>query len=191
MRKLLLIRHSVPVLDEAVPASQWHLSAEGKRLCPALAARLAAHEPAVVVTSTEPKAIETGQMVAAILGLPWETADGLHEHRRPEPGLSSRQAFQAQVARLLRHPDELVMGAETGQEARARFAAAIDRVLARHRAGNVAVVTHGTVLSLFVSQAAGLDPVALWLSLGLPAVVVLSLPGLELVEVVAGVATTG
>jgi 2,3-bisphosphoglycerate-dependent phosphoglycerate mutase len=190
MRKLILIRHSVPVRDGAVPASQWRLSEEGRGLCEALAARLAAYEPVVIVSSVEPKAMETAQIVAGRLGIPWETMDDLHEHERPLPGLApSREAFEAQVIRLLQEPGELVFGAETGEEARERFAEAIEQVLDKHRAGNVAVVTHGTVMSLFVSQATGIDPARFWQSLGLPAFAVLSLPDLELLEVAGDVAS--
>ena len=33
---------------------------------------------------------------------------------------------------------------------------------------NVAVVSHGTVISTFVAQELGVDPVLLWKSMGLP-----------------------
>jgi broad specificity phosphatase PhoE len=146
---------------------------------------LAAHDPVAVVTSVEPKAVETGRIAAGVLGIPCGKMDGLHEHERPQAGLApSREAFQAQVARLLRHPHELIFGAETGEAARRRFAHAIDRVLAQHPAGSVAVVTHGTVLSLFLADVTGIDPVPFWLGLGLPALVVLSLPNFDLIEVV-------
>lgn len=190
VRQLILVRHSVPVQDGEVPASQWRLSEEGRRRCEALAAWLAEYEPAVVVSSVEPKAMETAQIVAGRLGIPWETMDDLHEHERPLPGLApSREAFEAQVIHLLQEPGELVFGAETGEEARERFAEAIEQVLDKHRAGNVAVVTHGTVMSLFVSRVAGVDPVRFWQGLGLPAVAVLSLPDLELLEVAGDVAS--
>ena len=53
-----------------------------------------------------------------------------------------------------------------------------------YTAENLAVVTHGTVLSLYVTRMAGLEPVAFWKSLGLPSFVALSLPGFELLRVV-------
>jgi broad specificity phosphatase PhoE len=46
------------------------------------------------------------------------------------------------------------------------------------------VFTHGTVLSLFVARATGMEPLALWKHLGLPSFVVLRFPQLELVRVV-------
>ncbi len=182
------MRHSLPELVTGVPASQWHLSAEGRRRCETLGARLAAYGLTTVVSSEEPKAAETGQIVARILDIPFETAPGLHEHERGVvQSLGSREEFQAQVARSFEHPDELVLGYETADEAHARFAAAVARVLEQHPTGNPAIVSHGTVMTLFIARAAGLDPVPFWKRLGLPAFVVLSLPGLHLLEVVENI----
>jgi broad specificity phosphatase PhoE len=184
-RKLVLVRHSAPEIAPGVPASQWRLSDEGRLRCEALAAQLATYELGAVVTSTEPKAVETGQIVARILRLPIESAPGLHEQARPEVGLlASREQFQARVASVFEHPDQLVFGSETGDEAHARFTAAVDAVLRQHPDGNLVIVSHGTVITLFVAHATGVDPIPFWKSLGLPAFVVLSLPELNLLEVV-------
>jgi broad specificity phosphatase PhoE len=184
-RTLVLVRHSLPEFVTGVPASQWRLSDEGRRRCKKLAERLAAYDLAAVVTSEEPKAAETGQIVARILGLPVETAPGLHEHERAiVRDLGSQEAFQAQVTRFFEHPGELVLGYETADEAHGRFAAAVARILEQYPEGNLAIVSHGTVLTLFAARANGLDPIPFWKSLGLPAFAVLSLPEYGLVEVV-------
>jgi len=168
-----------------VPASEWKLSGEGRRRCMDLARRLAAYDLGAVVSSHEPKAVETGQIVAETLGFPFEIAAGLHEHERGVVrDLGSREDFWAQVARLFEHPDELVLGYETADEAHARFVPAVDSVLARWPATSLAIVSHGTVMTLFISRAAGLDPVPFWKSLTLPCFAVLSLPDLQLLEIV-------
>jgi broad specificity phosphatase PhoE len=59
--------------------------------------------------------------------------------------------------------------------------------LDRHPGANLAIVTHGTVMTLLIARAAGLDPFALWQSLGLPAFAVLSWPDLALLQVVESV----
>ncbi len=187
-QSLILVRHSLPEMVTGVPAGEWHLSAEGRRRCAALAERLAAYELAAVVSSQEPKAVETGQIVAETLGLPFETAPGLHEHERGVvKGLGSREDFQAQVARFFEHPDELALGYETADEAHARFARAIASVIERHPATDLAIVSHGTVMTLFITRTAGLDPIPFWIGLGLPSFVVLSLPDLDFLEMVADV----
>ncbi len=184
-RKLILIRHSLPEFVTGVPASQWHLSAKGRRRCERMAVELAAFHLSAVVASEEPKAVETGQIVAELLRLPFCTAPGLHEHERGVvQSLGSTEDFQTQVARFFAHPEELVMGHETAYEAHARFAAALRRVLMEHPVGNLAIVSHGTVTTLFISLANSLDPFSFWSRLGLPAFAVLSLPGLQLLEVI-------
>jgi broad specificity phosphatase PhoE len=67
---LILIRHSQSQPKPERPASQWQLTKEGRRLCIALAERLAAYAPDVIVTSRERKASATGALVAARLGRP-------------------------------------------------------------------------------------------------------------------------
>jgi broad specificity phosphatase PhoE len=187
MRKLILVRHSLPVITGEQPASQWQLSEEGRRRCGGLATQLEAHRPSAIVTSTEPKAIETGQLVGRRLGIPVEAAPNLHEHERPGTDLDTPEQFQAKVGRLLENPGELVFGAETGDQARERFSAAVDDALKRHPSGDLAIVSHGTVMTLFLARAAGIDPVPFWKQLGLPAFVVLSYPGLSLLEVIESV----
>jgi broad specificity phosphatase PhoE len=184
-RKLVLVRHALPEFVVGLPASEWQLSDEGRRRCQRLADRLAAYDLAAVITSTEPKAVETGQIVADSLALPLETAPGLHEHERGVvTATGDHGAFQAQVSRLFEQPDELVFGTETADQAHARFATAVAAVIERHPHRNLAIVAHGTVITLFIARAAGLDPVPFWQSLGLPAFAVLSLPDLHLLEVI-------
>ena len=185
MRKLILVRHSAPEIVPGVPANEWHLSNTGRRRCVALAETLAAHDPALVCTSLEPKAIETGSLVAGILGIPLETAPSLHEHDRRDVGfLQDQKQFRAQVAHFFEYPDDLVFGYETADEAHSRFSRALRAVIEGHRTGTLVVVSHGTVMTLFVARAAGLDPVPLWNQLGLPSFFLLSLPDFDVLELV-------
>jgi broad specificity phosphatase PhoE len=182
MRHLILVKHSQPQIVPALPAAQWRLSDEGRRRSAVLAERLAPYLPAAIVASREPKAMETGYTVASILGTPFATAEGLHEHDRSNVGWSSAEEFEAAVARFFAQPSDLVFGRETADQARNRFAAAVDDAIAAHPAGNLVVVAHGTVIALLVAARAGVEPFPLWRQLGLPSFVVLSLPAMALVE---------
>lgn len=187
-RRLILVRHSLPEFVVGVPASQWRLSAEGRRRCQQLAERLVSYDLAIVVTSQETKATETGQIVAEVLDLPWETAPGLHEHERGVvKGTGGQEEFQAQIAQLFERPSHLVMGYETADQAHDRFAAAVADVVAQHPTGNLAIVTHGTVMTLLVARANRIDPLRFWRGLGLPAFAVLSLPSWRLLQLVENV----
>lgn len=188
MRKLILVRHSLPDIVPEIPANLWRLSREGRRRCKILAAKLAGHKPCLIVTSLESKALETGQLVASMLELPQAAAAGIHEHERRSVAFCADEAkFQASVVRMLEQPGQPVFGDETGDQAHQRFSQAIDSVIERYPQGNLAVVTHGTVLSLFVSRAVRIEPIPLWKRLGLPSFVALQLPDSGLLEIVESV----
>lgn len=188
MPHLLLVKHSLPDIDPGVAAHHWGLADEGRRRCTALAEMLSAYHPAVVVSSAEPKATETAAIVAADLGIPLETEADLHEHDRSNVTHLSQEEFQRSVARLFAQPEDLVFGNETAAQTQRRFAGAIDRLLTRHPGETIAVVAHGTVISLFVAaRCSDVNGHDLWQRLGLPACVILSLPDFTLESVISGI----
>ena len=184
-RVLVLVKHSVPEIVKELPASRWRLSAEGRARCSTLAELLRGYAPDIVVSSVEPKASETGRLVAAALEVPFRTDAGLHDQDRSDvPYYEAADEFEAEVRGLMEQPDTLVMGAETADEARERFTSALDGIIAELKNESIAVVSHGTVIALFVARAVGIEPFPLWKRLGNPSFVVLSLPTFELQEVV-------
>lgn len=182
---LILIKHSLPEIVPSIPANQWHLSPTGRQRCEQLAAQLDVYSPEVFVTSNEPKAQETAQIVAKILGRSCTTALNLHEHDRSnEMYFPTKKQFEDRVALFFAHVHTLVFGQETAADAHARFASAMSTEIARHPGRTVAIVAHGTVITLFVARACGLQPFPLWKRLGLPSFVVLTLPNLHLKQIV-------
>jgi broad specificity phosphatase PhoE len=172
---LIFLRHSLPVIDPAIPAREWRLSEEGQRRCRLLAERLTNLNPQRIVSSLEPKALETAQIVAETLGLPYESADGLHEHVRSGTGHTSQGAFEASVKAFFEQPDQLVFGDETADQAHARFIKTVEALQERYLCQTpLVIVTHGTVISLFVARACGVEPFHLWKSLKLPCMVIFS-----------------
>ena len=182
MRKLILIRHSAVTQDPTLSSHQWRLSAAGRARAQALAAHIAPHHPTRFITSEEPKAIETGHILAEALGNPCTTTPGLQEHDRTGvPYFHSPAEFEAAVIQLFEQPNELVFGQETADQACHRFTRAIHTLLAQHPTGNLAIVTHGTVLTLFLTHHnPHLDSIPFWRSLKLPDLVVVSLPDMNL-----------
>jgi broad specificity phosphatase PhoE len=128
----------------------------------------------------EPKAQETAQLVAGQLGLSFQTVEGLHEHERNNLKWLGRAQFELEVARFFKYPEQLVMGEETANQAYERFAAAVTSLGENYTGKNIVVVAHGTVITLFVARKVGIDPFPFWQQLGLPALVVLSLPEMKL-----------
>lgn len=187
MRNLILVKHSTPHIIPTLPAHTWHLSAAGEQRCLPLARLLTPFSPASIVSSREPKAAETAAHVAANLHTSWRPGEGLHEHDRTHVPFLTREQFDDAMATFFSHPEALCFGQETAQQARVRFQTAIDTALRETPTGNIIVVAHGTVISLFVAHHTGLPAYPLWQRLGLPSFVVLTLPELSLVEIVADV----
>jgi len=178
MRTLILVRHSLSQIDLNSPPHQWGLTAAGRARCVPLARRLAEHRPQVVVTSREPKAAQTGELVAGQLGIPCLAADGLHEHCRLGGGFLDSGEFRARIEALFARPDRLVFGLETAQQALDRYRAALQAVMADRPEAVVAVVSHGTVMALFYGAITGQAPFAFWLRLGIPGFYTVSWPSL-------------
>jgi broad specificity phosphatase PhoE len=185
--RLILVKHSLPEIIPDLPAREWRLSEEGRGRCPPLARALARYAPARVISSVEPKAMETAGIVARELGVAARAEGGLHEQERLGVGWLDRAALEAGVRALFGRPADLVFGDETADAAHARFSAAVDAVLSSTQGETAAIVAHGTVISLYVSRACGLDPFELWRSLELPSYVVLAMPDRALVELCARV----
>ena len=168
----------------------------GKMRCLGLAEQLWAFAPRMVFSSREVKASETAQIVAGRLGVTHQVVEGLQEHERtnsdfaPVPG-----EFEAKLARFFNKPESLVFGRETADEAKHRFARTISGLIESRkddadRGESLLVVSHGTVISLFVAGACQADPMEFWRKLGQPSYVVMSLPELTLLTVVGSVETT-
>ncbi len=187
IRKLILVKHSLPQVVPALPPDRWLLSEEGRRRAGLLAERIRPLRPGVIVSSREPKARETADVIAGSVGVPVVVHEGLHEHERSGVGFLGALEFAEAIRSMFARPAELVMGDETAVEAGQRFASAVEVVLDRYRDGDVVVVAHGTVITLFVSGANDVPPFQFWSELGLPSYVVLSVPGMGLLEKVGGI----
>jgi broad specificity phosphatase PhoE len=183
LSKLILVKHSKPEIRREVPSAKWTLSDEGRARCRPLAERLRTYSPTAVITSTEPKAIETGHIVATLLGLEINKEAGLHEHEREHVKVETLEIFHRRVEEFFSSPTELVFGSETADQAHERFSVALTNLLQSYSESTV-VVTHGTVLSLFVGRKTGMAPLSLWRRLGLPSYVVLDRSSLQIIEIV-------
>ena len=172
---LILVKHSVPHIDAERPANTWKLSEEGRLRAHRLAELLESYEPEVIVSSAEPKAKQTADILAVHFQLPIQTHPDLHEHDRSHVPFLPHDAFQSSIREFFQKPGELVFGGETADQAHARFYRAVHLILNEHLDKTILIVTHGTVLSLFVSRLTGSSDLELWNQLGLPSFVAMDL----------------
>lgn len=166
-QRLVLIRHATPEPDFNRPPREWPISDQGIAECCALAERLTDAGPTALYSSQEPKAAATAREVAARLGIEWHTWPGLHEHEREALPEYAPAAWHALIRRLFEHPGELVMGLETADQALARFSQAVESLLAETAADPLGIVSHGTVIALYVSLRTGEPAYDIWSRLGM------------------------
>ncbi len=184
MRKLLLIKHAMPEIKPEVTAKLWTLSDFGRKQSTALAKQLKPYELKTIIASEEPKAAQTGEIIAKSLGVDFFLAPGLLEHDRSGgPFFASPAEFEQAVKQLFAQPDLLTWGNETAWQARDRFAKALKGVLGQHPKGNLAVVAHGTVITLLLAQHNDIDAFEFWRRFKLASFVEISLPDFKLCEV--------
>lgn len=172
---LILVKHSVPEIYRDRPANTWKLSEEGRLRAQHLAEELKSFEPDVIVSSDEPKAKETAEIVASELGLAVQMLPGLYEHDRSNVPYLSHDAFQASMRDFFQEPDQLVFGRETANQVHTRFYQAVHHILNEFRGKTIVTVTHGTVISLFVSRLTGSSDFELWNKIGLPSFIAMDL----------------
>jgi broad specificity phosphatase PhoE len=183
-RTLVLAKHAEPVPEQNVDSNRWRLSDRGRSGSALLGGRLARFGPEVVVSSGEPKAVETAGIAAGRLGIRSLVRPGLREHDRTGAPFLDDEEFGRTARDFFERPNDLVWGNETARQAESRFEGAVRRVLEEREEGVVVMVAHGTVISLLVARYNDLDAYALWRSLGLPSFCVLSAEDLRLRETV-------
>jgi len=173
MAYLILVKHAQPDIDPQISPHVWKLSGAGRSRCEPLAHALSGYHAARIIASPEPKAAQTGRLVAEKLDLPFETRMGLEEHSRRTESFDTVESFRKAIGELFHQPQALVYGEETGEQAYERFAGAIQGLLEEYPGQNLVIVAHGTVMALFVAKTCTMDGFALWKRLGLPSFVVL------------------
>jgi broad specificity phosphatase PhoE len=181
-RYLILVKHSLPTIVENVPAQEWELSDVGRVRAGQLAERLNQYQPEVIASSVEPKAKETAEIIARKYNLELQIVEGLHEHDRSKVAYLPKDEFQAVVRAFFEKPGRLIFGSETADECHARFEQAVQSILSNYADKTILVVSHGTVISLFVSRLTGISDLFLWNELGLPSFVVIDLQSATLIE---------
>ncbi|HEY9219637.1 MAG TPA: histidine phosphatase family protein [Phenylobacterium sp.] len=168
MAKLLLVKHARPVMQPDVPAPRWVLSDEGRASCSGLANALSGAGVTRVYASLEPKALETASLACARLGLAVHPRPGLHENDRTGLAFAEADVHARRFHDFFDEPARVSMGQESADAAHARFIVAVRAAVAESSGETLAVVAHGTVITLLVSRANGVDPYGLWESLGMP-----------------------
>jgi broad specificity phosphatase PhoE len=157
--QLLLIRHALPLRTEAGQGSDPDLSNEGVEQAQRLPGALKRFPITHVVSSPQRRAVQTGQPVAAALGLPVEIDARLAEYDRDLAQYIPVEQLAAEAPEeLKRLVDGQLPGGVDESAFLARTRAAIDDLVAQceHEA-TVAVFSHAGVINALLHQILGTE----------------------------------
>jgi len=182
MRRIILIKHAKAQPVEGSSPETWPLSEAGKEAARQLAQKIESHRPAAIVSSPEPKALETAQILGELLQVPVKTHRDLEEHDRVNMPLLQTREFISLMALLFKQPNKVVLGNETAKAALWRMESAVDEILKEHPEQNVAIVSHGTVLALWLAKKLEMDGFPIWREMSQPAYVVVEEQEMKVVE---------
>lgn len=159
------VRHAMPLVVEGVHPVEWHLDDEGRRAAGAVAQGLEVREGlGALVSSTEPKALETAAEIGARWSATVEGDDRLREADRPWIG----PGYRAMAHRYLR--GEPLVGWEPHAQVAARMGAGVDAAVEGAQGRSVVIVTHGLALSVHLGDRLGpeFDQESFWSRLAFP-----------------------
>jgi broad specificity phosphatase PhoE len=182
---LILVRHSISQPRAGASAHDWQLTDEGREKVTVLSNRMGGLNIRKIVSSDQPKALETARLLAYGLGdVPEQTDANLREtHRKTAPFYTDLTDFKRAVQAAMQHPNQLLFGEETFAAAQARFSQAAATLISESIDGSVAMVSHGTILALHIASLTGFDAFSVWNLLDMPAYAVFDLPSLKLREI--------
>jgi 2,3-bisphosphoglycerate-dependent phosphoglycerate mutase len=147
MTTLYLVRHaqSVPLMQQ--PEPEWRLSSIGTAQADGLVPVLTALGITRIYTSPYQRCRDTLAPFATARGLELQVHDGLRERRIAGQWVTDlRDVWQRSWADFSYTLD----GGECSWTCRARIAAAVDEIVARHPGETIALGSHGAAIALFL-----------------------------------------
>ncbi|MFT6070595.1 MAG: broad specificity phosphatase PhoE [Bacteriovoracaceae bacterium] len=182
---IILVKHAMPELDGSIPSKEWKLGERGVKQAQRFAnfVRDNLDVDPVIYSSEETKAVETAKILAQTLSLTHKINPALAEFDRPALSIVSEEDHFDRNEPLFTNPDEPYLGKESASAALERFEKAISEIIKDPLEDERLVVTHGTVMSLFLNKYnEELDGFDVWKKLGCPSYAVVSVPDFKVLE---------
>jgi broad specificity phosphatase PhoE len=161
MDQFVLLRHAKPLRDPAEPPTRWSLDPDHLEDISPLADALRGLGLVHVLTSVEPKARGTGGCLASLLNIPVDSDARLGEVNRPH--LPDSRDFTERVRSYLR--GDAVAGWEPQAVVTQRMRDATEDA---GGLGFVALVSHGTAISLFLESLGLVNAWTFWTRMSSP-----------------------
>lgn len=148
MTHIRYLTHPQVFIDPETPVHLWGLSEVGRARAQKLAQSRTLSTTTQIISSTERKAIETAQPIAAALGITLEFREAMHENDRSSTGFLPPDKFEVVANEFFAHPSASVRGWERAVDAQARIVREVETVVARNLGGDILFVGHGAVGTL-------------------------------------------
>lgn len=150
------ITHPEVSIDAAMPVPDWPLSPIGSRHMRAAMERSWFAGVCSVFCSAERKAMDAAGIVANHLGLCPIIVEALGENDRSATGYLPKSEFEAVADEFFARPGDSIRGWERAKDAQRRIVNAVELVISMSVAdGDVAIVSHGGVGTLFLCHLKG------------------------------------
>ena len=157
MATVFFVTHPEVVIDPAVAVPQWPLSAVGRARMQASLRAAWVREVGCIVASTERKAVDAAEILAAGLGIGFSTLAALGENDRSATGYLPRPEFEAVADAFFAQPDVSVHGWERAVDAQLRIVTAFETAISLSPDdADLAIVSHGAVGALLLCHLEGL-----------------------------------
>ncbi len=149
------ITHPEVKIDLNSPVTKWHLSDVGRGRAVRLLRQPWVPNICRVISSAENKAQEMARILGAHLRIETETRPGTGENDRSSTGPLPPAEFRQLADLFFAEPERAIRGWERAADAQRRIASALADLLVPSRSGDIAVIGHGGVGTLWYCQLAG------------------------------------
>lgn len=154
------LTHPQVAIDPNIPVPDWSLSEVGRSRVEAVLDCSWIDGIRRIVSSTERKAIDGAEIIAARCGLPIETRADMGENDRSATGYLPPGKFEAAADEFFAHPENSFRGWERATNAQACIVNAVEHVLKDNNQNHpILLVGHGGVGTLLKCHLAGV-PIA-------------------------------
>lgn len=152
MPYLYLIRHPRTHVDPSRQAHEWALSDQGRAQVNSLIEAPFWKTVAALYSSNQAKAMDPARAIGMRYDIPITSMPGLAEIRRGAEIYHSTGDYNSILDKFFSSPDFSIQGWERSGEALTRFQQAVDEIIGQHPDKSVAVLSHGTILTLYTAM---------------------------------------
>ncbi len=183
MSYLYLVRHPRTHVDPMRQPHEWDLSEQGRAQAKALSAASFWKNVSSLYVSNQQKAIAAARIIVAEHKIEVVPLVELAEVGRGPQVYTSAADYNNILEQFFDHPDRSVSGWESSGVALHRFESAVQQILKQRSDGSVAILSHGTILTLYTAMLDGEPPtLARWRNIGFATVATVDIDSMQIVK---------